>query len=143
FIPLRSLFFSFFLHHPAPPQIYSLSLHDALPIFLGSTPFLALYLLCGIFGSLASTWWNPYVVSAGASGAVFGCYGILIGFLLRSRGTIPQAVLNRLLRGAFVFIGYNVIYGLQPGIDMAGHFGGLVSGFLFRLRVAGPLHPHA
>src|SRR5205823_12501537 len=29
-----SFSFMFFLHPPAPPQIYTLSLHDALPIYL-------------------------------------------------------------------------------------------------------------
>src|SRR5256885_229357 len=34
--PLRTIFFFFFLNDPAPPEIYPLSLHDALPIW--STP---------------------------------------------------------------------------------------------------------
>ena len=33
FINFFSVFFFFFFHVPAPPAIYTLSLHDALPIF--------------------------------------------------------------------------------------------------------------
>lgn len=112
-------------------------------LFLGSTSFLAIYLLCGIFGSLASVGLNPYVVSAGASGAVFGLYGVFVGFLLRERGSIPAETSRKLLTGAAVFIGLNVVNGLRPGIDMAGHIGGLVSGFLIGLAVAAPLTPEA
>ncbi len=112
-------------------------------VFVGSTTFLALYLLCGIFGSLASVAFNPYTVSAGASGAVFGVYGIFVGFLLRDRGSIPKQTVQKLLTGAAVFIGLNVVNGLRPGIDMAAHIGGLVSGFLLGLAVAAPLTPEA
>src|SRR5437868_14648042 len=34
FSPLLPLFFFFFFNDPAPPEIYTLSLHDALPISL-------------------------------------------------------------------------------------------------------------
>src|SRR5699024_12498174 len=33
FLPFTFLFHFFFSHHSAPPQFYSLSLHDALPIW--------------------------------------------------------------------------------------------------------------
>ena len=57
---------------------------------LGNRGFLAVYLFSGVCGSLASVLWNPFVVSAGASGAVFGVYGALLAFLLRHRGSIPR-----------------------------------------------------
>jgi len=97
----------------------------------GNRGFTMLYLLAGLGGSLASLAWRPFTVSAGASGAIFGLYGGLLGLLLLRRQIIPQEVLRPLLRGALVFLGYNLIYGLaRAEVDLAAHFGGLVTGFL-------------
>ena len=46
---------------------------------VGNVGFVALYFVSGIAASLASLTWNPVVVSAGASGAVFGVAGALLG----------------------------------------------------------------
>ena len=58
---------------------------------VGSTTFLVLYVASGLVGSLASLALNPQVVSAGASGSVFGVFGALIGFaaLQRDKASIP------------------------------------------------------
>jgi rhomboid protease GluP len=98
---------------------------------LGSTGFLVLYLLAGLLGSVASVAWNPFVVSAGASGAIFGLYGGLLAFLVRHRGLQEHAFLAALRTNTLAFIGYNVVYGfIVPGIDMAAHLGGLAGGFV-------------
>jgi rhomboid protease GluP len=107
---------------------------------LGNRGFLAVYFFSGVCGSLASVLWNPFVVSAGASGAVFGVYGALLAYLLRHRGSIPGAVLQPLLRSALIFVGLNVVYGFQAkGIDMAAHVGGFVAGFAATLVVGQPV----
>src|SRR5262252_11016003 len=98
---------------------------------LGSSGFVVLYLLSGLLGSVASVAWNPFVVSAGASGAIFGLYGGLLAFLVRHRDTMPYANLAALRTNTLAFVGYNLLYGLvQEGIDMAAHIGGLAGGFL-------------
>ncbi|MBI3449155.1 MAG: rhomboid family intramembrane serine protease, partial [Acidobacteria bacterium] len=98
---------------------------------LGRSGFLITYLISGVAGSLASLWWHPYAVGAGASGAVFGVYGALLGFITRESGTIPREVLSRLRSGGVTFLGYNLIFGLSiPGISLAAHAGGLAAGFL-------------
>lgn len=48
----------------------------------GSTTFLIFYVVSAIGGSEASLWWNEFGVSAGASGALFGIFGSLLGYLL-------------------------------------------------------------
>jgi rhomboid protease GluP len=97
---------------------------------LGNRGFLVAYMVSGLCGSAASLVWNPYAVSAGASGAVFGVYGVLVAYLLRNRGSIPKEILQPLQKSALFFIGLNVVFGLQvKGIDMAAHLGGLVGGF--------------
>jgi rhomboid protease GluP len=101
---------------------------------IGNFGFLILYLVSGLFGSLASVWWNPQVVSAGASGAVFGVFGALLAIVVRRRRAIPMEMLARLRNGTVAFVGFNIVFGLtMPQIDMAAHMGGLVAGFIWGL----------
>jgi rhomboid protease GluP len=96
----------------------------------GNGGFTVLYLLSGLGGSLASLAWRPFTVSAGASGAIFGLYGGLLGFLVLHRQVIPNEVLRPLMKSALIFLGYNLIYGLAKSeVDMAAHLGGLATGF--------------
>jgi rhomboid protease GluP len=107
---------------------------------LGNAGFLIVYLISGLMGALVSIAWKPYVVSAGASGAIFGLYGALLGFLVIRHDSIPATVLQPLSRSALVFLGYNLVYGLlNTGTDVADHVGGLVGGVLCGLVVALPL----
>jgi membrane associated rhomboid family serine protease len=108
----------------------------------GNVWFAALYLFAGIAGSLASMLWNQQVISAGASGAVFGVFGALLAYMTVQRGSIPPATLNRLRVSTSVFVTYSLFYGfLQTGIDNAAHLGGLAGGFVMGLIAARPLAP--
>jgi membrane associated rhomboid family serine protease len=107
---------------------------------VGNVGFLLLYLVSGLLGSIASVAWNPEVIGAGASGAVFGVGGALLGFLLLRRDSIPAPVLVPLRNSMFSFIGYNVVFGLMmPGIDNAAHLGGLAGGIGCGLLLSHPL----
>jgi rhomboid protease GluP len=109
---------------------------------LGNVGFLLMYLIAGVVGSLASLAWHPYVVGAGASGAVFGVFGALFGFLLVRRHEVPLSQLAQLRNGAAVFVLFNVVFGMSvEGIDMAAHLGGLAGGFLCGLILALPVAP--
>jgi rhomboid protease GluP len=108
---------------------------------LGKIGFGLVYLVAGLAGSLTSLASHPYLVSAGASGAIFGLYGAFLGFLALQRNVLPPDVLAPLMKGAMVFIGYNVIYGLSsPNTDMAAHVGGLAGGLLCGLALSMPLN---
>ena len=109
-----------------------------LEILAGRVPFVALYLVCGVGASATSLAWHPSTVSAGASGAIFGLYGALLGYLARHRGSIPAESLASQRKGALTFIGYNLLYGLRPGVDMAAHLGGLATGFVLGLFLIQP-----
>ncbi|MFT4412630.1 rhomboid family intramembrane serine protease [Fredinandcohnia humi] len=92
----------------------------------GKLRFLLIYLFAGFAGSLASFVFSP-TVSAGASGAIFGCFGALLFF-----GTVYPSLFFRTM-GANVIgvIILNLAFGFMvPGIDNAGHIGGLIGGFL-------------
>jgi membrane associated rhomboid family serine protease/Flp pilus assembly protein TadD len=95
----------------------------------GNWTFLALYLFSGLGGSIASVWWNPTVVSAGASGAIFGVAGGVIALWLLGKSSFPRAVVKQNLTGVLAFTIYNLFYGFfNRGIDNAAHLGGLVAG---------------
>ncbi|MBA2746198.1 MAG: rhomboid family intramembrane serine protease [Flavisolibacter sp.] len=100
---------------------------------LGRLRFLAAYIAAGILASVVSIWWNENnIISAGASGAVFGMYGLFLALL--ATALIPKKARMPLLQSIGVFIFYNLIYGAgAKGIDNAAHLGGLASGFLIGL----------
>ncbi|MCP2025855.1 membrane associated rhomboid family serine protease [Flavobacterium sp. HSC-32F16] len=96
---------------------------------LGRTKYLILYLVTGILASCVSIWWHEATISIGASGAIFGLYGIFLGLLLRK--VFPPDLSKVFLTTTLIFIAYNLIMGLAGGIDNSAHIGGLLSGFVF------------
>ena len=94
---------------------------------LGKTRFFIAYLCSGVIASLVSLWWHDTpVASAGASGAIFGMYGVFLALL--STNLIPKDTRDSLLKSIGIFIVYNLVYGMRSGVDNAAHVGGLVSG---------------
>lgn len=98
--------------------------------YLGKTRFLSAYLISGVAASITSLWWNDLTISAGASGAIFGMYGVF--FALLTTNLLDKSVKNTLLISIIIFVGYNIVNGLKPnsGIDNAAHIGGLISGLI-------------
>ena len=98
----------------------------------GSRTFFAVYILSGLTGSLVSVAYNPAVVSAGASGAIFGIAGALITTLYFGHIPAPPKALRASLISLLVFAGFNLAYGFEKGgIDNGAHVGGLVAGLIF------------
>ncbi len=98
---------------------------------LGKWKYLTAYLLAGIFSSIASILWYSAAVSVGASGAIFGLYGVFISLLLTKKYS-PEFT-KTFLVSIIIFVAYNLLIGLRGGVDNAGHIGGLISGFLIGL----------
>lgn len=95
---------------------------------LGKRKLLIVYMATGIVASIASIWWYEATVSVGASGAIFGLYGVLSALLLTK--IYPPDFAKPLLTSIAFFIGYNLLMGLAGGIDNAAHIGGIASGFI-------------
>jgi len=96
---------------------------------LGKVRYIVAYLATGVLANIASLWWhNDQVNGAGASGAIFGLYGVFLALLLTN--LIPKRMRIALLQSIGIFVIFNIIYGLQSGqaIDNAAHIGGLLSG---------------
>jgi len=94
--------------------------------YLGKIRFLTAYLLTGIAGSVCSLWWHDLTISAGASGAIFGMYGVFLAML--TTNLIEKNARKPLLISIGIFVFYNLANGMKGGIDNAAHMGGLVSG---------------
>jgi rhomboid protease GluP len=98
-------------------------------VFDGWTYFLV-YTLSGLAGSLASLWWHPMVIGAGASGAIFGLAGALLAALYLGKLPIPKEAVQKTTKSLLLFAGYNLFFGLSAGIDNSAHIGGLLGGFI-------------
>src|SRR5712692_6797180 len=86
--------------------------------------FIVLYLVTGVSGFILSALWQP-VLSVGASGAVLGLIGILIG------ASFHHGLLGRDYRGQlWRWVIYIFIFGLFFRVDNAAHLGGLATGVL-------------
>jgi len=91
---------------------------------LGRLRFVALYFAALLAGSFGALLLSPIVLSAGASGAVFGLFGAAaVG--LRQRGVkVMQTGI-----GALLVINLILTFAV-PGISVGAHVGGLVGGAL-------------
>jgi len=99
------------------------------------------YLASGIGGGLLSLIWHgDKLWSAGASGAIFGVYGALLGYMVKEKHALPRAVFRPLMKSTLIFAGYNLFYGMvHPHIDNAAHLGGLATGIVLGWLTAMPL----
>jgi membrane associated rhomboid family serine protease len=87
---------------------------------LGPVRFLALYLLAGIGGNVAAYIFAPDAFTAGASTALFGLFAAY-AIVVRKLGGSLASVLPILAINLFITF-------IVPGISIAGHLGGLVTG---------------
>ncbi len=101
---------------------------------LGAVRMAICYLISGLCGSLASVWWYAATVSVGASGAIFGLYGIFICLMLT--GVYAKEFNKIFLSVMIVFTGVNLFVGMNGGIDNAAHIGGLLSGMLIGFAIS-------
>ena len=102
---------------------------------VGRLAFATVYVTAGILASLVSLSAHPVAVSVGASGAIFGLYGLLLassiwGMLHRSAVTIPLHDVKRLGPAAAVFILYSVV---NDRLEISADLTGLVAGFVWGL----------
>ncbi|HJV44566.1 MAG TPA: rhomboid family intramembrane serine protease [Bacillota bacterium] len=99
-----------------------------LEIILGSFRYLLLYLATGIIGFVITFFFSgPQVLAAGASGAIFGIYG-LYAYLMRHRRELLDWSSRQTITPIIIF-GLISTFAI-PGISIYGHLGGLVLGYL-------------
>ncbi|GAC1450396.1 MAG: hypothetical protein NVS3B17_15070 [Vulcanimicrobiaceae bacterium] len=98
---------------------------------LGPARMLAVYALALVGGGLAVVYFAPTDVTVGASGAIFGLFGALLGIGVRM-GKRGRALISQTLP----ILAINLVFTFAvPFISKAGHLGGLITGFLAGLAL--------
>lgn len=100
----------------------------ALERTLGSFTFIIVYLVAGIAANIATLLIQPaYFTHVGASGAIFGLFGIYLAFVFFKKGLIHSNDQQIIIPIAVVSV---IMTFLQPNINITGHIFGLISGIL-------------
>lgn len=126
-----AMFLHFGIQHLGNNMLVLLFIGDCLERNLGKIRYGLLYLLGGAGANLLSLFHElyskEYVVSAGASGAVFAVIGGLLYIVIRNKGHIENFSSRQLLILAFL----SLYHGLtSTGVNNIAHLGGLLCGFL-------------
>jgi rhomboid protease GluP len=137
---LWRLFTPMFLHGSIYHILFNMyalaNIGPGLERHYGHSRFLALYVLGGFAGNVASFLLTSSP-SLGSSTAIFGLLGaeaVLLYHNKRMFGGTAQRALGNVISIAVI----NLIIGMSPGIDNWGHVGGLIGGTLFAW-LGGPL----
>ena len=140
---ITSMFIHFGIIHLAMNMYALYTAGVYLESMLGKAKYIAAYFCTGIIAGIVSLWWHKEGLNgAGASGAIFGLYGVFLALLFTN--LIPKQVRSALLQSIGIFVVFNIVYGMRSGIDNAAHIGGLLSGmligFIFYLELSGKLN---
>jgi len=84
--------------------------------------YLGIYFLSGLAGNLLTLLFGPAMISAGASGAIFGLFGACTIYIRRAVG---QSIIGALLYSFFL-----LTVSSGPNVNNFAHLGGLVVGLL-------------
>jgi rhomboid protease GluP len=108
----------------------------------GSARFLLIYLVSGVGGVAGSYYGQIYMQkpldlpSVGASGAIFGLFGVLAVVGFRYRHEMPPAIRRAMTAGVLPVIAVNLFIGFSiPFIDNSAHIGGLLTGAALTLII--------
>ncbi len=110
-----------------------LSFGPFLERLMGSGRYLLLFVLSGLGGSILSLTRGGEGIGVGASGGIWGL--MLAGAVVVTwpRGLLPTSLATQMKQRAWVPVGINLMYSLQPGIDIRAHIGGGIAGGLLVL----------
>jgi rhomboid protease GluP len=96
---------------------------------VGTWPFVGAYLAsAGMGGAFAFLMGGPQDIAVGASGAIFGLFGIWANFAVRRRNTAQGRFLLQQI--GFLLILNAALPFIIPGIAWEAHLGGLITGFV-------------
>jgi len=123
---ITSMFMHIGFFHLAMNMLALYYLGIAVEQIFGSKRFLCMYMFAGIGAGTASFAFSSSI-SAGASGAIFGMFGVLLYFGLIHKRLFFQTMGSSIL----VIIVLNLVFGFTvPMVDNSAHVGGLITGFL-------------
>ncbi|MDD6571736.1 MAG: rhomboid family intramembrane serine protease [Thermoflexaceae bacterium] len=125
------IFIHFGFSHLFGNMIVLFFLGDNLERAVGKIKYVIIYLATGLAGSLVSCIYyliiDEYVLSGGASGAIFGVVGALVYIVTANRGKLEDLDSFRLI----LFVAFSFYSGFtSTGVDNAAHVGGFVAGLI-------------
>lgn len=101
--------------------------------FFGKGKYLLIYLGSAICGNLLSITFLPEnVLSAGASGAIFGLLGSLLYFGYHYRVYLGSVMKSQIIPLLLLNLGIGFLF---PSIDLSAHIGGFLAGILLSMAV--------
>jgi membrane associated rhomboid family serine protease len=123
------------LAHLAANLLFLLLIAPLVERLLGSVRFALVYLVAGLGGGLLVMGTYPQLVAVGASAAVYGVYGALLGCCLRGPCSAPWRAVAQLgglllLYTAVSLLGEWLDFARQPVAHLSGFVFGLVGGLL-------------
>lgn len=128
---LTSMFMHFGINHILNNIIMLFCIGEMLEKQIGKVSYLTIYLVSGIGANLISYWYylntDIEVVSAGASGAIFGIVGALLVVVIFNKGRLESVTTPRLLFmiGLSLYLGFT-----EVTTNNAAHIGGLIFGVM-------------
>merc|ERR1719414_2509700 len=95
-----------------------------------------MYFACGIFGNLMSAANDPFKLAVGASTAGFGLIGVWLAEILLSWELLGPARERTIIWIVFMLISVTTMSSMTPNMDIYGHLGGALGGFLLSIVLA-------
>lgn len=144
---IASLFIHFSLIHLLCNMFVLFPAGKCVENLFGWWRFIGIYLISGIGGGMATLIFaGENTLSAGASGAIFGLIGAVLGYLLRHHHELPSKERNKLYVSAAWFFVANTIFAMwfnsasaSMKIGIEAHTGGFIAGLLAGLVLASKL----
>lgn len=126
------MFLHFGIDHLINNMLVLYFIGDKLERIVGKVKYICIYFGSGLLAGIASLGYNMFknnnIVSAGASGAIFGVVGAMAFIVLINKGRIKDFSPRQMV----LFILLSLYGGLtSQGIDNVAHIGGLLSGIIF------------
>jgi len=126
---ITSMFMHFGVEHLINNMLLLVVLGYRLEAYVGHLGFGVIYFCAGIVGNIASYVHNANagknVVSAGASGAVFGIIGALLILVIINKGRLYDLT----IKGMLFMVALSLYFGFTAtGIDNVAHVAGFITG---------------
>lgn len=131
-----STFMHFGIEHLAQNMLILLLIGPRLERMIGGVRYLVVYIGSGLAAAAASLYFtlaaDPYTVSAGASGAIFGVMGGLLLLIVKDVFQKKRRRIEEIGLSGMLFVIVSALsYGFTTtGVDNAAHVGGLLFGFV-------------
>ena len=132
---ITNMFMHFGVMHLLSNMIYLFLVGLNMERMIGRWKFLALYFMTGFGASLISTAFyyirGDDVVSAGASGAVYGVIGALVVLTYKTRGRTSRSMMWLRIGFVIIFLFYSNF--MSTRVDVVAHIAGFILGIILAI----------